>query len=291
MQFFLMLALWIMPSFANEYQKREKLKGTVDVTEHKGDFVPLEASLEHHSGETVRLKELFESDKPVILTLNYYSCETLCSVQLNALLNGLKNLDWELGKEFKAVTLSIDPDETAELAEKKRKTYLKDLFSAKADLENLNEDQKKQLQNLIDGNNWEFLVGGQKEIDEIAESVGYGFAYDPATKQYLHPAVVMILSPDGMISQYLYGLSYGAQDLKFAMIEASNGAVGSAMEKLILSCYSYDELAGKYTPTAFKIMRLGGLITVFVMAFALLIVWRKELTSVLSVGSNDEISS
>ena len=101
----------------------------------------------------------------------------------------------------------------------------------------------------------------------------------------------MVLSPDGMISQYLYGLSYGAQDLKFAMIEASNGAVGSAMEKLVLSCFSYDELAGKYTPTAFKIMRLGGAITVVVMALGLLVVWREEIMSVVTATSNDEISS
>ena len=208
-----------MPSLGNEYQKRESLKGTVDVTEYKGDFVPLETPLEHYSGKKIALKELFESDKPVILTLNYYSCETLCSVQLNALLSGLKNLDWELGKDFKAVTLSIDPDETIELAKKKRETYLRDLFSAKAGTDDFNEDQKEQLQNLIDGKNWEFLIGGQKEIEKIAQAVGYGFAYDPATKQYLHPAVIMILSPDGMISQYLYGLSYGAQDLKFAMID------------------------------------------------------------------------
>ena len=290
MHFFVILFLWIAPSFGNEFQNRKKLTAKVDVTEHKGDVLPLGIELEHHSGKKVRLEDLLETDKPIVFTLNYYSCETLCSVQLNALLNGIKELDWGLGQEYKIITLSIDPDETSELARKKRKTYLTDLYSAGlgVDQKELTSEQQTQLEAFVAEKNWDFLVGGKEDIDKIAKSVGYGFAYDPVTKQYLHPAVVMVLSPKGMISQYLYGLSYGAQDLKFAMIEASNGAVGSAMEKLVLSCFSYDELAGKYTPTAFKIMRLGGAVTVVIMAIGLMVVWREEVVSLISNKSADD---
>ena len=191
-----------------------------------------------------------------MLTLNYYSCETLCSAQLNAVLKGLQDLDWIPGQNFNLVTISIDPDETSSLAAKKRATYLKELGKNNA--------------------SWDFLIGGQEQITSIADELGYRFTYDTINKQYAHPAVIMILSPTGKISRYLYGLNYPARELKFSLMEAAEGKVGNTVEKIMLSCFSFDNTTGKYTASAFGLMRLAGVITVFCLGVMTTTMWRKE---------------
>jgi protein SCO1/2 len=252
--FFLGCFSLVLPAHAVE--KLNDPQKAVVVDEKLSNQISPDLMVTDHLGRSIPLKNYFQSEKPVLLTLNYYSCATLCSVQLNAVLEGLKALDWTAGEEFTILTLSIDPDETAELAMAKRKSYLSALGKGEVD--------------------WNFAVASKEVIAEVADTVGYGYSYDPKTKQYAHPAVIMFLSPEGAVSRYLYGIQYPARDMKFALIEASEGRVGSPVEKLILSCFSYDNSVGKYTPAAFGIMRLGGISTLIALSIFVLVLRRQE---------------
>ena len=242
-------------AFAN--QQANKLKAEVGVDEHLGEKIQTSLEFQNHFGQTITLEEYVKGDKPIIVSLNYYSCETLCSVQLNSLLDGLQGMEWVSGKDFRTVTISIDPDETPSLAGKKRGNYLDQLGKKDSD--------------------WSFLVGKQTQITEIAKEFGYRYFYDETSKQYAHPAVIMILSPDGQISRYLYGLDYTSQDLKFALMEAAEGKIGTTLDRVILSCFIYDNTTGKYTKDIRQLRKMAGLTTAFFLSLMVTILWRRDL--------------
>lgn len=229
----------------------------VGLDEHLDAQVDLSLEFQSHNGETVSLESLLSGDIPTLLTLNYYTCETLCSLQLNAVLEGLQKLDWVPGEQFRVVTVSIDPNEDAELARTKRDSYLKALDKGNAE--------------------WHFLTGDADSIASLAETVGFRYSYDADSGQFAHPAVVSFLSPEGKVARYIYGVFYAPMDLKFALMESAAGRVGSPAEKLILSCFRYDETLGKYTPFAFGVMRLGGVVTMVALGFMGIVLWRREL--------------
>ncbi len=237
----------------------------VDVIEQLGKAVNPELVFKSHDGTAVKMGDMFKDGKPVLLTMNYYKCETLCSAQLNGLLSGLKEMDWKPGQEYRIVTVSIDPKEGPALAKGKRSTYLKELGLGEVE--------------------WHFLTGHESQIQELADTVGYRFAYDPIAQQYAHPAVIAFLSPKGIVSRYIYGIQYTAQDIKFSLIESSHGRLGSVVDKVIMSCFSYDYSLGKFTPTAFGIMRLGGLTSMFAVGLFSFVMWRKEI-AMSRTGSN-----
>jgi len=240
---------------AAKYESKALKK--VGVDEKLGDALDLELEFMDEAGGNVALGSVFSDGKPVLMTLNYYSCETLCSAQLNALLSGLKKLDWKPGKEFKILTVSIDPEETSDLARKKRKSYLEELGYPQAE--------------------WHFWVGRASQIKALADSVGFRYAYDPIAKQYAHPAVISFISTKGIVSRYLYGIQYVPRDIKFSLMETAEGRVGSVVDKVIMSCFSYDYSLGKYTPAAFGLMRLGGVLSLLVIAIFSMVMWRREL--------------
>lgn len=228
----------------------------VDVVEHLGEPIDLDLEFTDHTGATVRLGDLVRGDVPVLFTLNYYGCPMLCGLQLNALNDALKELDWAPGQNFRVVTLSFDPDETWGLAEAKRQSHLEELGRGDVD--------------------WTFLVGSEANIAALAEQFGYGFRYVETQDEYAHPAVAMFLSPDGRIMRYLYGLSYVPRDIRLALLEAAEGKVGTTIDHLILSCFVYDAEAGSYVQDAFFLMRMGGAVTVLVMGIFLTILWRRD---------------
>ena len=229
----------------------------VGVDEHLGQQLNLDLELRSHTGAPVRLGALLTDDKPVLLTLNYFTCETLCSLQLNAVLDGLRALDWVPGQEFRVITVSIDPSEDAALAAKKRQTYLESL--GKGEVE------------------WHFLTADAATIAAITDAVGFRYRYDEKSRQFAHPAVVTFLAPGGSVARYLYGVNYPPMDLKFALMESAAGRVGSPVEKLMLSCFQYDHAIGKYTPAAFGVMRIGGAITLLLVGGLGFVLWRREL--------------
>lgn len=225
----------------------EKLEGAVDQDLHFTD----------HTGKDVRLGQYLEDGKPVLLTLNYYTCGTICGVQLGAVLDGLKGLDLELGKDFRVLTVSIDHRESWEIARDKRLAYA-DALGAGPDMD------------------WNFLVGDEASIASLADSVGFIYRYDERTKQYAHPAVITFLSPAGKVARYLYGVAYSPRDLRFALLEAAEGRVGSPVDKLILSCFRWDVTSGRYTPYAIGIMRLGGVLSMVFIGGLSMMLWRRE---------------
>lgn len=235
----------------------DQLKG-VGVTEHLKSQVPLSLEFTDSSGKTVKLADYFKADRPVILTLNYYSCPMLCTLQLNGLAEGMKGLSWGPGQEYEVVTVSINPLEDYELAAAKKKTYLKELQRPSA------------------AAGWHFLVGRQDEISKLADAVGFHYKFDKKTGQFNHVAALMMVTPDGHIARYLYGIDYPSKTLKLALLEASQGKIGSTIDKIILYCCRYDPNTRRYTPVARNIMRLGGSVTAVGLALVLGTFWVRE---------------
>lgn len=250
----LALACASLTGYAEEKTPKE-LRG-VTIKEHLGKSLDLSIPFENDRGEKVTIGSFFEQGKPVLLTLNYYKCKMLCSLQLNALVEGVQKLGWKPGDKFRMVTVSIDPRNNAQLAHEKRESYLKSLGMGDVD--------------------WTFLVGTKANIDRLASQVGFEYKYDPVEDQYAHGIAAYFVSPTGVLSRYLYGLEYSPRNLKFALIDASSGKIGSSVDKFILSCFHYDETRGKYGPTALKVMRVGGVFTMTILGAGLLVLWRRD---------------
>ena len=230
----------------------------VGVTEHLNDKIPLDLQFLDHQARPVTLAEYFDGERPVVLTLNYSSCPMLCSLQLDGWFDGLKQVKWNMGDEYRMVTVSIDPKESPDRAQMTRKKYLQHYGRAGC------------------GDGYACLVGDNPQITELADAVGYRYRYVPKTGEYAHTAVTMICTPDGRISRYLYGVEYDPQTIRLSLLEASQGKIGTPMEQLFLFCFQYDSASGRYGPSAFKLMRLGGILTVVTIGVLLLIYWRRE---------------
>jgi protein SCO1/2 len=228
----------------------------VGVTEHLDAQVPPELPFVDSGGKPVHLRDFFDGVRPVILTVNYSNCPMLCSLQLNGLFTGLQGVPWNIGQNYQMITVSMDPTETPARAERTKQKYL-DLYGRPGA-----------------GGGWHVLTGRDEEIHRLTDAVGYRYAYDKQQKQYAHPAVVMILKPNGRVSRYLYGIEYDPQTLRLAMVEAAAGKIGSATDQVLLYCYHYDATRGRYAPAAMKLMQVGGLATVLAIVALLVVLWR-----------------
>ncbi len=222
------------------------------------------------NGELVRAGDWFDGQRPVLLTLNYYHCRVVCSVQLGGVADALAELNWTPGDEhFRVVTVSLDPRETATDAQFKRTQILEQLGRG-PDVD------------------WQFLRGDALAVQTLAAQLGISYAYDAEQDQFAHPAVAMFLMPDGTIAQYLYGLTYESRDIKFALLEAGQGRIGSPMEKLYQSCFTYDHTIGRYGPWAFGFMRIGATVAFLLLATTLAIFWRYERRKRRDAAPHDE---
>ena len=249
------------PAGAVEAQLVEQVPAALEevgVTEHLDAKLPLDLEFRDENGDRVRLGDFFDGDRPVILTLNYYKCPMLCGLMLNGVVDGLETMEWSPGDEFEIVTVSINPLETPELAAAKKQNYLKRLERPSA------------------AEGWHFLTGREPEINRLAETVGFSYSYDPETQEYAHAAAIMACTPDGRVARYLYGIEYPAKRLKFALLEAAEGTVGSTLDQLILYCYHYDPTNRRYSPVAMNIMRVGGGATALILGISLGIFWIRE---------------
>ncbi len=218
--------------------------------------VPLDLEFKDETGRTVKLAEYFK-DKPVILSLVYYDCPQLCTQVLTGLLGTLKSLPMSPGKEFISLTVSFDPREKPELAAAKKKEYLDRLRKPAA----------------VDG--WHFLTGEEAPIKALTKAVGFRYLWDPVTKQYAHASGVMVLTPQGKVSRYFYGIEYAPRDLRFGVIEASDGKIGSLADQVILYCYQYDPTRGTYGLVLMRLMKIFGVLTIITLAALILFLRRK----------------
>lgn len=229
----------------------------IGIDEKAGAPISLDLEFTGEAGERTPLKKFFDGKKPVILSLAYYSCPTLCGFIFNGVVTGLKNLAWSSGKEFEWVNVSIDPKETPELAAAKKQNYLAEYGRSGAE------------------KGWHFLTGDEADIQKLASEVGFHYRYDAEEKQYAHAAGIFIVSPEGKLSRTLYGIDYPARDLRLALTEASQGKIGSVVDRLMLFCYRYDPKAKRYSLYAANLMRAGGVLTVLGLGFLIFRLKRK----------------
>lgn len=229
------------------------------VTEHLDGQLPLDTTFRDHTGKSVKLRDFFDGKRPVVLTFAYHSCPQLCSMVLNALTTGLRDVAWTAGKEFDVVTISIDPHESLEKTANKRASLLAEY---------------KRL--VPEGQGWHFLVGDESQIAAVATAAGFESQYDADQKQWAHPSVVMIATPDGKMARYLYGIEFPSGDLKLGLLEASQGRSITTIEKIILYCYHYDPKGGKYVLVAQRVMRVGGAMVATILIATLALLWMRE---------------
>jgi len=230
----------------------------VGIDQRLNERVPLDLTFTDEQGKTVRLADYFHSGAPVILNLVYYECPMLCTEVLNGLTAALKVMRFEPGKQFQVVTLSIDPRETPKLAATKKTAYLERVG-------------KPEL-----GKGWHFLTGQESQIKALADAVGWHYRYDPQLGQYAHAAGIVLITPEGRIAQYYYGVEYSARDMRLGIIEASQNRIGSLADQVLLYCYHYDPRTGRYGARITNILRLAGVTTMVVLGGALILLFRKE---------------
>lgn len=209
----------------------------IGITEALGEQVPLDLSFVNEAGDAVTLSDYVTGARPVILTLVYYECPSLCGLLLNGFTAGLSQLAWTPGAEFDVVTISINPREGPPLATQKKAAYLESYGRPQA------------------ATGWHWLTGTEAHIRQLADVLGFHFRYDAETAQYAHAAGIFIVSPTGTISRYLYGIEYRGRDLKLALMEAAQGKIGSFADHLLLYCYRYDPVGKKYALFATNLMK------------------------------------
>ncbi len=250
--------LWIGSTHVLAGTVPDELKES-GVSEHLGGaVVPPDYALVDEAGREVHFSEFFRKGKPVLLTLVYYQCPNLCNFMLNGLVSSLKTLDWTVGNQFEVVSVSIDPSETPDLARRKKEAYLRAYGRSHAE------------------EGWHFLTGSEAQVRKLAEAVGFGYKYDREEKQYAHSAVIPVLTPEGMISRYLYGIEFATADLRMALLEASHGKIGTVVDRLLLFCYRYDPKTRKYSVYLNSLMQLGCGLTVLVFGGYLAVFWRRQ---------------
>ena len=230
----------------------------VGIDQRLNEQVPLNLTFKDEQGKTVKLGDYFHDGRPVILNLVYYKCPMLCTEVLNGLTAAMKVIGFVPGKQFEVVTLSIDPRETPELAANKKESYLKRLGNPDA------------------AAGWHFLTGEQSQIKALADAAGWRYRYDPKLDQFAHAAGILLITPEGRIAQYYYGVDYSARDLRLGIVQASQNKIGSLADEVLLYCYCYDPRTGRYGAVITRIMRLAGLATVIVLGGGLMLLFRNE---------------
>jgi protein SCO1/2 len=230
----------------------------VDVVEHLGEPLPLEARFLDEAGAEVRLGEVLPKDKPTLVTLVYYQCPMLCNLVINAQVSAMREVGLELGKDYEAVTVSIDPKDTPAQSQERRRKHL-------------------QAMGKPESAPWRFLTGDEENIHKLSEALGFKYTYDESTKQYAHPAVVHVITPEASISRYLYGTAFPAQDMKLSLLEAAGGRVGTSFDRVVLSCFKYDTASRRYGFYVFGFIRTGAVLVFSALSVMLIYFWRREL--------------
>ena len=267
-----LIGLWVvcgsLPAAAEPIPPSEKkerveplparLQG-IDVVEHLNVELPKNVEFKDETGRSVRFGDYFDGKLPVIVTLNYSSCPMLCSLILNGLTLGLKDVKWTAGRDFRIVTISIDPKETPETAARTKDRYVSFYGRPEARA------------------GWHVLSGSEQSIHTIADAVGFRYGYNEQRKEYVHPAAFAIVTPDGRIARYIYGIEFQPKTLSLSLVEASQGKIGSTVDRLILYCFHYDSSEGRYAPVAVNIMRVGGALTALFLGAFLVVMWSAEL--------------
>ncbi len=233
------------------------LKG-MDVEERLGDTIPFDVNLVNDRGDSVTLGQYFGDKKPAVLVMAYYTCPMLCNLVLNGVSDAIGAMPLAPGKDYRVLTVSIDPRDSVALAAAKKKNYLAELNRDGAD------------------SGWTYFVTSADQSKRLADAIGFKYYYIEDKDQYAHPAVITVVSPAGVVSRYLYGIEFNPRDLRLALVEASEGKIGTTVDRILLYCYHYDPDAGGYTLLAFNVMKLGGVLTLVLLVLFLGVFWIRE---------------
>jgi protein SCO1 len=228
----------------------------VGIEEHLGRTIDLDLTFNDESGKVVKLRDFFNKGRPVLLDLVYFNCPQLCTLILNRQVEIMRQMPQTPGKEYEILSISIDPRETAEIASQKKASYLASYGKPAP--------------------GWHFLTDRDDNAKRLAELIGYHYRWDPRIQQYAHLAGIMILTPEGKMARYLYGINYRALDLRFGLAEAAENRSTSTIDKVLLFCYHYDPVENKYVLFANNFMKAGGALTVLILGWFLFRMFRAE---------------
>ena len=234
-----------------------KLPGEVKIVQHLDAQIPLDLMFRDETGNIVRLREFFHG-KPVLLNFMYYRCPMLCSMVMEGITTALTQLKFDIGRDFEVITVSIDPRDMPRDAVVTKEKYV------------------KRYGRFAAASGWHFLTGPESAIKSLTNTVGFYYAYDPQQDQFAHATMLAVLTPNGRISRYIYGFDYKARDVRLGLVEASANKIGDATDQILLLCYHYDPVTGKYTRTAMNLMRAGGAATVAAIGAFIFISLRRE---------------
>jgi protein SCO1/2 len=227
----------------------------VGIEQHLNDQIPPDLTFRDETGKSVRLADYF-GRKPMILNLVYYQCPMLCGEVLSGLESALRVLKFDVGKEFDVLTVSFDPKETPEMAAAKKAEFLKRYGRDGA------------------AKGWHFLTGPQASIDALTKAAGFDYEYDPKTGQFAHATAIMVLTPEGRIAQYYYGVEFAPKDLRLGLVQASQNKIGSVVDEVLLYCYHYNPDTGKYGAIISRILKIAAGATIFLLGTFLVVMFR-----------------
>jgi len=236
----------------------------IEIVEHLDAALPLDLQFLDETGRFVPLSQFFDGERPVVLNLAYFSCPMLCNLVVEGFVEAIDEMGWTLGEEFRVVTLSIDPRDTPAAARNRKDILVREFERPDA----------------MTG--WHLLTGHEKNIRAVAETVGFGYEWNAARSEYAHGAALILLTPDGRVSRYIYGVKFDPKVLRLSLVEASEGKVGSTVDKIFLLCFHYDPTTAQYGPVAMRMMQLGGGATVLALligAMALQVARRRRLAA------------
>ncbi|HPD70719.1 MAG TPA: SCO family protein [Candidatus Krumholzibacteria bacterium] len=261
-----------MPASAQDHLRNTDPRGEplpdelagVGVTEKLAGQVPLDLRFRDEDGQAVALAAYFDGARPVILNLGYLGCPMLCGLVANGLVDALRAIDHTVGEEFTVVSVSIDPTETPVLAKAKKQGYLREYGRPAA------------------AQGWHWLTGDEDQIRALTDAVGFGYRWNERRQEYAHAAVLVVLSPDGRVMRYLYGIQFDPRTLKLSLVEAADGRTGNSLDRFLLFCFHYDAETGRYGPAARNLMKVGGAVTVLVVGASILAFRRRELRAARS---------
>lgn len=230
----------------------------IGIVQHLNQQVPLDLTFRDDTGKKVQLADLMNNGRPVILSLVYYECPMLCTQVLNGLLRSMRVMSFDVGTEFDVITVSIDPGETSALARAKKNEYV----------------GRYRREGAAAG--WHFLTGEADQIERLAETVGFRYEYDEETDMYVHASGVMLLTPEGRLARYFYGIEYSPKDMRLGLVEASENRIGSPVDQVLLLCFQYDPTTGKYGLVIMNSIRLAGGATVVLLVLLIVGMIRRD---------------
>jgi protein SCO1/2 len=243
---------------ANNRNQQPSIFDQVGLDQKLNHQLPLDSKFKDETGREVTLNDYFHHGRPVVLALVYYDCPMLCDQVLNGMTSALEVLKFNAGKEFDVVAISFDPRETPELAAAKRKIFL---------------DRYKRPGT---EQGWHFLTGEKPAIEAVTQAVGFRYVWDEKTHQFAHASAITLLTPNGKVAQYYYGIEYSPKDMRLGMIEASNEKIGTITDQILLYCYHYDPTTGKYGAAILNVVRAGAVLTMALLAGFIFLSVKKE---------------